>query len=282
MTLGEKVRTLRLQRGMTQKELAGEHITRNMLSQIENGLAAPSMKTLEYLAAALQVTVGTLMGESTANELSGAKQALAAGKAEEARELALGANADPDEKNLLLAQICSKLATDAFIEERFPEARAFANQALEHETNGYYHIAELHNHLLSLLVRCDLAEKITAEQSMMAYREFYDACAWEGENHLLGAVYHMANGHISAAERELWMVTTLTEQNRPAFLILRGRLALMQEKYGNAISFLQQAESLGTTVKSLRRELYGLMELAYKELEDYKSAYEYAAKQREL
>ena len=34
--VGEKIRDLRLSRGMTQKELAGESVTRNMLSLIEN------------------------------------------------------------------------------------------------------------------------------------------------------------------------------------------------------------------------------------------------------
>ena len=41
--LGARVRELRLKRGMTQKELAGGHITRNMLSLIESGSASPSV-----------------------------------------------------------------------------------------------------------------------------------------------------------------------------------------------------------------------------------------------
>jgi hypothetical protein len=35
MTLGEKVRALRLQLGMTQAELAGEEFTKSFISQIE-------------------------------------------------------------------------------------------------------------------------------------------------------------------------------------------------------------------------------------------------------
>ena len=59
MTLGEKLRRTRQERGLTQKQLAGERITRNMLSQIENDLAQPSMRTLEYLADALGVEAGS-------------------------------------------------------------------------------------------------------------------------------------------------------------------------------------------------------------------------------
>ena len=36
MTLGQKIKSARLARGMTQKELVGDAITRNMLSKIEN------------------------------------------------------------------------------------------------------------------------------------------------------------------------------------------------------------------------------------------------------
>ena len=50
MELGEKIRAARLGAGLSQRQLCGEEITRNMLSLIENGSARPSMKTLEYLA----------------------------------------------------------------------------------------------------------------------------------------------------------------------------------------------------------------------------------------
>ncbi len=56
--LGAKIRELRLRRGMTQKELAGERISRNMLSLIESGSASPSVATLCYLAERLDTPVG--------------------------------------------------------------------------------------------------------------------------------------------------------------------------------------------------------------------------------
>ena len=49
MTLGQKLKQTRLARGMTQSQVVGDRITRNMLSQIENDLASPSVGTLEYL-----------------------------------------------------------------------------------------------------------------------------------------------------------------------------------------------------------------------------------------
>lgn len=48
--IGEKLKLLRKERGLTQSDLAGEQLTKSMLSQIENGKAMPSMKSLAYLA----------------------------------------------------------------------------------------------------------------------------------------------------------------------------------------------------------------------------------------
>ncbi|MBE6724028.1 MAG: helix-turn-helix transcriptional regulator [Ruminococcaceae bacterium] len=56
--VGVRLKELRLRRGLTQKELSGDRITRNMLSLIESGNASPSVSTLEYLAERLEVPVG--------------------------------------------------------------------------------------------------------------------------------------------------------------------------------------------------------------------------------
>lgn len=64
MTLGNKIRTLRKERSLTQAALCGEQITRNMLSQIENDLAVPSVSTLTYLAKRLNVPIGYLLDDA--------------------------------------------------------------------------------------------------------------------------------------------------------------------------------------------------------------------------
>jgi len=55
--IGEKVRIKRKSLGLTQQQLAGDGITRNMLSLIENGSSMPSVQSLEYLADRLGVSV---------------------------------------------------------------------------------------------------------------------------------------------------------------------------------------------------------------------------------
>lgn len=65
MELGEKLRQARLEAGLSQRQLCGAVITRNMLSQIESGKAGPSMATLQYLAKQLGKPIGYFLEEDT-------------------------------------------------------------------------------------------------------------------------------------------------------------------------------------------------------------------------
>ncbi len=60
MLLGEKIKFARKKQGLTQEELAGEQITRNMLSKIEHNVAKPSLETLNYLAEKLNLSISYL------------------------------------------------------------------------------------------------------------------------------------------------------------------------------------------------------------------------------
>lgn len=62
-TLGEKIKALRKEKKLTQTELAGSELTKSMLSQIENGKATPSMKTLQYIAEKLECETSFLLEE---------------------------------------------------------------------------------------------------------------------------------------------------------------------------------------------------------------------------
>ena len=61
MTLGEKIKTARIERKMTQADLASGAITRNMLSAIESDKATPSIATLAHIADSLDLPVSYLL-----------------------------------------------------------------------------------------------------------------------------------------------------------------------------------------------------------------------------
>ncbi|MCL2772572.1 MAG: helix-turn-helix domain-containing protein [Oscillospiraceae bacterium] len=71
LSLGKKIKHLRIERKITQQELVGDFITRNMLSQIENDAATPSIKTLQYIADSLNVPLSFLMISGSDDEYSG-------------------------------------------------------------------------------------------------------------------------------------------------------------------------------------------------------------------
>ena len=63
MSVGSKIKELRKEKGLTQSDLSGDAITRNMLSCIESGKATPSLDTLLFLAERLGVSVSYLLDE---------------------------------------------------------------------------------------------------------------------------------------------------------------------------------------------------------------------------
>src|SRR5215217_9405820 len=54
-TLGDRVRQLRIAKGLTQTQLAGERFSKEYVSQIERGKSRPSREAIEYLAERLDV-----------------------------------------------------------------------------------------------------------------------------------------------------------------------------------------------------------------------------------
>ena len=63
MELGEKIRAARLEKNMTQSDVASDKITRNMLSAIESGKATPSLDTLLYISAKLELPIHYLLSD---------------------------------------------------------------------------------------------------------------------------------------------------------------------------------------------------------------------------
>lgn len=67
--LGTTIKKYRKDKKMTLAELAGDRLTKGMLSLIENGKAQPSMDSLHYIAERLEVDVAQLMGEGNIEQL---------------------------------------------------------------------------------------------------------------------------------------------------------------------------------------------------------------------
>ena len=111
MTIGEKLRAARLDAGLSQRQLCEGLVTRNMLSQIENGSAKPSLSTLQVLAQRLGKPVQYFLQDAPILQnrdealIQWALEDLLAGQPERASHL-LSAVTTPDSDAWHLAQGC--------------------------------------------------------------------------------------------------------------------------------------------------------------------------------
>ena len=221
MELGQKIKQVRLEAGLSQRQLCGEEITRNMLSLIENGSAKPSMKTLSCLAARLGKPLSFFLDDQSERE----------------RELARGAD--------LLRR-----AWEALEEGKQELARELLNQLDCPPLNREKWL------LMGRLPGSDPAEickKLPSldEELLLRARAALDAGNWSRCEALLNAV----------------------EVPDMSWYGLCGKLCLARKDYPKAAEHLLKA---GDTP-----ETWPLLETAFREMGDYKQAYEYACKRRQ-
>lgn len=264
MELGEKLRQARLEAGLSQRQLCGDVITRNMLSLIEHGTARPSMETLKLLAARLGKPVSFFLEE---NALTSPNLTVM----EMARRLFDGGNFDaaaqvmeeyraPDpvfdrEKQLLQTMVLLHLAEQAMGERRYPYALELLNKA---ETDNGYCAEALKRRRLLL-------------QGKLPGQRVADKLPSLDEELLLRAEEAHASGD---RDRAAALLEAAEDHRAPRWNLLRGRLYLEEKHFREAARYLHLAEG------KYLRETAPLLEQCYRELEDYRRAYEYACRQK--
>lgn len=173
--LGQRIKEARLAKKMTQAEVVGSFITRNMLSQIESGNAVPSMKTLTYLAQVLELPPSVLLPDVTegsegtdspdfsdsvavipedAASLYKAKEAFLRGDDAEAFRILSTIDETSvlsDEVQALLARVALCLASSRSSEENFSDALDLAKTAATAAAKGLYASPETKSKALLLL-----------------------------------------------------------------------------------------------------------------------------------
>ena len=148
MELGQRLKQARLEAGLSQRQLCGEEITRNMLSQIENGSARPSMDTLRYLAARLGKSMGYFLEDQAVTSPN--QQIMSKARTASPGDVLeiLKAYRAPDEtfdaeRWLLEALSCLSLAEAAIEDSRPGYAAALLEQAAQAGTRTPYYTRDL-------------------------------------------------------------------------------------------------------------------------------------------
>jgi len=267
MDLGERLRQARLDAGLSQRQLCGEEITRNMLSQIENGSARPSMDTLRYLASQLGKPISYFLEEDAV--LSGNQSVM-----EQARScFRQGAHADalailgdysaPDpvfdaEANLIKYLSLLALAEDAIEENRLPYAGQLLARAEVAGNATPYVTGALRQKGLLLLARVQPQVK----KHILAQMDD-EALLLRAEAALESEDFTLCRSLLTAAN---------SQSSRWCFLM--GEAAFGLENYPEAAEFYRQAEEAFPSLVVPR------LEQCYLQMNDYKMAYQYARKQR--
>ena len=176
MTLGEKLRQVRTERGLSQKQVAGTYMTRNMLSQLENDQASPSVKTLSYLSDVLQVSMSWLLedgprsGSSQITER--ARNDYLDGNYRACLDSLVGMDQKSEEDQLLMCRSSLAYGLECFENGNFSEAENAAQTALS--CHGPY-ITELdYLQAKHLLCRCALIQSEPADDRIIMFQEEYE------------------------------------------------------------------------------------------------------------
>ncbi|MBR2353049.1 MAG: helix-turn-helix transcriptional regulator [Clostridia bacterium] len=146
MNIGGKIKKLRTAKLMTQSDLAGEEITRNMLSRIENGSANPSLETICYLAKRLHVSPGFLLTEEEdegiyfkKSETDAIKRAMREGNYQIAADMCRHTECgEDDELRMILAECNLSLAIEAFYDGRLRECATLLDEAVDAGEKCFY------------------------------------------------------------------------------------------------------------------------------------------------
>lgn len=268
MELGQKIKEARLQAGLSQRQLCGEEITRNMLSQIENGSARPSMTTLQYLASRLGVSVSYFLEEQavTSPNQQVMDKARIAGDPGRVMEL-LADYQSPDpvfdrERWLLEVLSLLALAEGALAEGKPVYAAQLLEKAKQAGENTDYYTPELERRRLLLQFQAE------PEKAMVLSQQLPDitpelllrakAALEIGDSARCGAILDAAPNRESH-----WH-------------FLRAESYFAREDYAKA------AEQYALAEEGYPRKVARRLEVCYRELGDFKQAYFYACKVREL
>lgn len=265
MELGEKIRSARLEAGLSQRQLCGDAITRNMLSLIEHGSARPSMDTLRYLAARLGKPISyfledqavTSPNQETMERARSAFQDQAYAHALTALEAYLAPDPVFDQEYGLLRALCLMGAAERAIrEDRLPYAQTLLEQAGETGRTSAYYTPALERQRLLLL----------AEAAPSLLRSVVQRLPADDRELLLRAQAEpdRAGAYLDAAQ----------DRESPRWHLLRGEACFAQGDHAQAADHFHRAEA------EYPRQTVPRLEACYRELGDFKRAYEYACRQR--
>ena len=272
--LGEKIKKIRKMRGLTQAELVGDTVTRNMLSNVENGKALPSLDTLVHIADRLSVSVSYLIS---------------------------------DEDDFVFYEKKSKIAQiyRAFSAKNYPACISLINSIGEKDNELYYllsvsHLSQgkkelAHGSLLKAQKNLEAAKEYSSKtvidtEHLEAQLTMYLAIAQNIQSPLFEFDVQKYVGFISGSvDFEFYKYLTqdfsYSFENPVFSLHLESKKLMHERNYTEAIKRLLNASELTKKEDFNAFVIFGIytdLEYCYKQLYDYEKAYLYSTKRMTL
>lgn len=294
MNIGKKIKELRIEKLMTQSELAGGEITRNMLSRIENGAANPSLSTIIHLASKLGVPAGYLLSEGDeefiyhkTNAIKNIRRAYTDGHFELCRDLCLSSFDEyDDELELILADCCFEIAEEQMRSGRLYEARDYLDEAMRHAEKTMFDCsAHKNGEQVMFEILKEISPSLDSNEDDV---EIDDGLLYPAVHKKLFCKYLAVLLDItkySAFEADFKRRHKRGAEGRdmPLLLHLKARRLMSEERYSDALKMLKEA--MNSDIGDQRLILYFTCadtEECCRELEDYKGAYEFSQNKIEI
>ena len=265
---------------MTQSDLAGDHITRNMLSSIEHGTALPSLPTAMYIAERLNVPVGYLLSQGEDEfiyrkmaNIANIRRAFGAGDFAGCLSLlaSFGSETD-DELSLIRAECEYGVGLTAFEGGRLRLAVAAFDRALTAAASTLFDTAWLRARV-AVCFRYLMGLSSTLGSDVLDAEEIENARALgDVQVEYVMACEGLEQGHTEAADAFIARhPQSLYGQRLSALLLMRaGDYPAAQA----ALERLLSKDDL--TLGVLLYEVFGDLEICYRKNDDYKRAYEFS------
>jgi len=267
-----------MERGLSQRQVAGEQITRNMLSQLENDQASPSVKTLTYLAQRLDVSLSWLIDEEDAAcseaVLQKARWLFLQGEYQACMECLIRLDVLSEEGSLMLCRSAVACGVKALESGSLQEAeRAAAGAAC---CKGAYLCEQDRMAVLSLQCRIALVKGTLQQSDLTLWEKTCSAMEENSGKNWIMTHALLVFGDFQRAEQLISSLNPVTAFDTGYFALLCGWLETEKRDYAQAIASLKLAEENPALGFGYRMEVYRLLERCFRELGDFRMAYHYA------
>ncbi len=274
MALGQKIKSARISKKISQSDLCQNKITRNMLSAIENDKASPSLDTVRFLAMRLELPISYLLSDDDdlffykkESKIKEIRRYYQDKKYKRCVDIILSLGDIDDELAYIMALSCFHLGRRAVLDGSLNDADRYLKEFRKYS---------------------DLTVYSTELQSALC--EFYSAVSKNIKAPLLELDPKSFESRLDTlCDMDFYkfiMQDRTHAFKNPVFKKhLQAKSLIKERRYQEALSILREIEE-GRSESEYNAHrilaMYADMESCYKQLGDFEKAYKYSTKQLTL